>query len=371
MTLAMVLLEDLFDVALLNKHLADGNVRQQEHPDLPLAILNYTTQAQYSGAWDEVTMACRGLIVDDQLRVVARPFGKFFNHYEPHAAAIPLDAAVSVTDKADGSLGILYPTQNGHAVATRGSFTSGQAVHATEVWRDRYEDQVPVSADVTWLFEIIYPANRIVLDYGDLDDLVLLGGVDIHTGRWIPATKTAWPGRTVESFDHPTLADALAAPPRPNAEGLVVYDPDTGHRVKIKQEDYIRLHRVITGLNARVVWEHLAAGRPLVELLDPLPDEFHVWTIDVAEQLSSQVSTWQQEASEVFEAVMARLDLAPGGPVDREDRKRFAQHAVNHPLKWALFALLDGKTIEPGLWKQAQPSGTWTPSGRVFSEDTA
>lgn len=364
-------LADLFDVALLDKHVAAGNVRRQQHPDLPLTILNYTAQAQYSQAWDDVTMACRGLIVDDQNTVVARPFGKFFNHYEPHAARIPLDAAVSVTDKADGSLGILYPTPTGHAVATRGSFTSEQAIHATEVWRERYEDQVPVSAGVTWLFEIVFPANRIVLDYGDLDDLILLGGVDIRTGIWTPATKTAWPGRMVESFEHATLADALAAGPRPNAEGLVVYHPASGERVKIKQEDYLRLHRIITGLNARVVWEHLADGRPVAELLDPLPDEFHDWTIDVAEQLTDQVTAWRHEAFEGFEAVMGLLGLTPGGRVEREDRKRFAEHAVRHPLKWALFALLDGKTIEPGLWRQARPEGTWTPTGRVFSEDTA
>lgn len=354
----MTRLGHLFDVALLGKHVEAGNVRRQEHPELPLAILNYTAQAQYSQAWDEVTMACRGLIVDDQGIVVARPFGKFFNHYEPHAARIPLDAAVSVTDKADGSLGILYPTPDGHAVATRGSFTSEQAVHATEVWRERYEDQVPVSAGVTWLFEIVFPANRIVLDYGDLDDLLLLGGVDIRTGRWVPATKTAWPGHIVEALDHATLAAALAAPPRPNAEGLVVYHPASGDRI-------------ITGLNARVVWEHLAANQPISDLLEPLPDEFHAWVFDVAYQLSTQVDAWRDEATDVFETVSTLLGLTPGEPVDREDRKRFATHAVQHPLKWALFALLDGKDIEPGLWRQARPEGTWTPSGRTFSEDTA
>lgn len=368
----MTHLADLFDVALLEKHVEAGNVRRQEHPELPLSILNYTAQAQYSQAWDEVTMACRGLIVDDHGTVVARPFGKFFNHYEPHAAHIPLDAAVSVSDKADGSLGILYPTPDGHAVATRGSFTSEQAIHATAVWRERYQGRVwPVCQDVTWLFEIVYPANRIVLDYGNLDDLVLLGWVDLRTGDWFPGNATQWPGPIVEQFDHPTLADALAAAPRPNAEGLVVYHADSGKRVKIKQEDYLRLHRIITGLNARVVWEHLAAGKPMAELIEPLPDEFHDWTHDVAYQLSEQVDAWRDEATDAFGAVMALLGLTPGEPVDRDDRKRFAAQVMHHPLKWALFSLLDGKDIDAGLWRQARPEGAWTPSGRTFTEDTA
>src|SRR5439155_17561955 len=36
------------------------------------------------------------------------------------------------------SLGILYPTPEGHAIATRGSFASEQALHATEVLREKY-----------------------------------------------------------------------------------------------------------------------------------------------------------------------------------------------------------------------------------------
>ena len=36
-------------------------------------------------------------------------------------------------------------------------------------------------------------------------------------------------------FPYASLAEALAAPPRENAEGLVVYFPGTGHRLKLKQ----------------------------------------------------------------------------------------------------------------------------------------
>lgn len=68
--------------------------------------------------------------------------------------------------------------------------------------------------------EIIYPENRIVLDYAGLDDLVLLGAVEIATGRSFgPEAVADWPGPVVETFDYATFGAALAAPPRPQSGG--------------------------------------------------------------------------------------------------------------------------------------------------------
>src|SRR4051812_48075484 len=267
----MPALTDLFDAALLGTMIQEGYVRVQRHPTDPLLIHNYTERAQFAQIWNPVTLACRGLVTTLDGTVVARPFPKFFNHGQPGAPEVDLAAPVRVTDKADGSLGVIYPDgTGGFAVATRGSFASDQALHATAVLRDRYGHWAP-PAGLTVLVEIIYPGNRIVLDYGDLDDLVLLGAVDLGTGATYGTEAVPdWPGPVVESFAYPTLADALAAPPRAGREGLVVWFPDTDLRVKLKYEEYVRLHRIVTGLNARVVWEGIG---DLDALVEPLPDE--------------------------------------------------------------------------------------------------
>jgi len=62
-------------------------------------------------------------------------------------------------------------------------------------------------------------------------------------------------GPVVESFAYATFAEALAAPPRDDREGLVVHFTDADQRVKIKYAEYVRLHRIVTGLSARTVWE--------------------------------------------------------------------------------------------------------------------
>src|SRR3954469_17993310 len=170
-------IDQLCDPALLADMVGGGYIRTQNHPSLPLLIHNYTEKAQYENVWNAATLACRGLVVSRDGRVLARPFAKFFNHGQPGAPELDLDGPVAVTDKADGSLGVLFPTPDGWAVATRGSFDSEQARHATKVWRSRYAGSFQPPEGLTLLFEIIYPGNRIVLDYGDLDDLVLLGAV--------------------------------------------------------------------------------------------------------------------------------------------------------------------------------------------------
>lgn len=70
----LVRLYDLVDPYVLNDHLDKGLVNTQKHPTLPLLIYNYTQKAQFEPHWgDETIDYCRGLIVDDNDLVIARP----------------------------------------------------------------------------------------------------------------------------------------------------------------------------------------------------------------------------------------------------------------------------------------------------------
>jgi len=373
-----VKLGDLLDEQELAQAIEDGFVRRQVHPSLPLAILNYTERATYERVWTEITRQCRGLIYNTDTReIVARPWRKFHNYGEPSAPALDLTAPASVTDKLDGSLAIFYPVPGGWAVATRGSFASEQAIHATRLLAERYPEFVPPPG-MTVLAEIIYPENRIVVDYGDMDDLVLLGAVDIATGEavdpdWVPM----WPGPIAETMAARTLADALAMLPREGREGVVVRLGD-GSTVKLKQADYLALHRVLTGTSARSVWEYLTVdackgmiAKPLhwgsrlgldparaaeilatgpgwlSRLTDGVPDEFHAWLRETIDGLNGRVSQLGRELA----AQAATLRAAYGG-----DRKAVAQVIGDHPHSGALWLLLDGKDITTYLWRDAYPA---------------
>ena len=356
----------LLDPAHLADMIEQGYVRRQVHPTLPLAIFNYTERAQYERVWNPVTLQCRGLIVaehDDS--IVARCLSKFFNYAEHPAGSLDLGAPAEITDKLDGSLGILYPAADqptGWAIATRGSFTSEQAQHATALLADRYPDFEPPNG-MTVLFEIIYPGNRIVVDYGDTDDLFLLGAVDIATGQSVgPDWVSLWDGPAAETFAARTLADALALPPRRNAEGVVVRMINTDMRVKLKQDDYVALHKLITGMNARAVWERLGAGDSIAQICAGLPDEFWPWVEQVGREL-----IYRKDAI-IGAARETHRDIIDGLP-DGWTRKDYALAAAKSPLRPWLFNLLDGRDPSAGIWRTLKPSGERALV--TYSEDTA
>lgn len=365
-------ISELLDLELLNRLLEEKFIRKQVHPEFGYEIFNYTEKAQFEGVWDDVTRACRGLIISSDGIVLARPFEKFFNHGQPEAPEIHLESLVEVTDKMDGSLGILYPefnhagVVNGYSVATRGSFTSDQAVHATKIWKSRYSDVKPISG-LTYLFEIVYPENRIVLDYGSADDLYLLGAVEMESGEhWsvedIP--QKYWPGPRTRSFGQMTFARALAMPPRPSAEGIVVHSRYSDHMVKIKQEDYVALHKLIFGLNARAIWERLGAGQTIGEICEGLPDEFHPWVQEVGDELILKQREINNRVSATHGQIVYRLtkDLGITWPFVEDDdarayRKAYAAYATQYGTDTGLlFMTLDGRDPAEEIWKSLRPS---------------
>lgn len=360
---------DLIDPADLDRGINERliNVR---HSDDGQRIYNYSDAAMYtSGAWDNPAVRqCRGLIADQDGKVVARPWAKFFNYGQKEAGALDLAAPVEVTDKMDGSLGIIHLDEAGELrVATRGSFESDQAKHATTWLRSRLEPFDLIDLDTfTLLVEIIYPDNRIVCDYGGRDELVLLGAVHIDTGAYYGPTDAAlvahWPFARAHTFSHSTLRDSLAAAPRPGAEGLCVRFLDHPHVVKIKQDDYVLLHRIVTGLSERSVWQHMSDGGTLPDLLGPLPDELHDWTRGVWQRIDAAANQANWHARDVHRSILERLPLG-------HSRGDYAEQAKRHPNTSLLFQLLDGRDPHPVILRSLKPAGD--NRARPTSEATA
>jgi RNA ligase len=336
---------------LLQEMIEQRYVNVQKHPGADLFIYNYSQSTQFDGMWNEVTLMCRGLIRDGKGNIVARPFPKFFNLSQ--VPDLPAENFVA-TEKMDGSLGILYQVDGVPYVATRGSFTSEQAIKATQILRREY-GYVTFNTEYTYLFEIIFPANRIVVDYGDMEDLVLLAIIETKTGKELSyeqvyefATENTIP--VVKRYDG--LADLEAIKKleqRPNAEGLVLTWPD-GTRAKSKFEEYVRLHRLVTGVNAKTIWELLKNGDSYEELLDRVPDEFYEWVKATVRELQEKYDETEKKAQEAFEQITS---TTPYGK--NVNRKYFAEHAKLRPHPQLLFAMLDGKDYSNAIWKMLRP----------------
>lgn len=348
----MVHVSTIFSVDDLKKAIDDGWVRFQVNEDNTLSIFNYTEVAQYKRYWNNVTLNCRGLILDNYMNIVARPWKKFFNYGE-RPLLFSTDDPVEVTDKKDGSLGILYrhPMTGDWKIATRGSFLSEQAIHATKVWNDKYSHVTVPDEGLTCLFEIVYPENRIVLDYGEMDDLVLLGSVQNKYGWYYGPNETAgmigWTGPVTEVFEYRTTNDAFKDY-RPNAEGLVIRAGS--EMVKLKQDDYVTLHKLVTGLNERAVWERLKSGETRDSICASLPDEFHGFVDNVANDLEEKFQNIYRSAHVDYCTV---LNMMPA----KYTRKEFALKATQFKYPSLLFSFLDNRSVTESIWDMIRPKG--------------
>lgn len=311
----------------MDEMIEQGYISVREHPDDPeLKIYNYTDKAQYERVWNQYTLNARGLIMRGD-KVVARGMPKFFNWQELDPQDFHLWESAVAYDKLDGSLGIIYEAPDGlPAVATRGSFTSEQALWATEFLRKNHPNYY-ITHGYTDLFEIIYPENRIVLDYGDREELVFLVTVDNLFGSVNPWLLPPDNFNRAEKVKVGTLADCLSVPPRENREGIVIYLASSGRMIKLKQEDYVRLHRIVTGLSSKTVWEDFWGDGNLRE---QLPEEFWGFYDERVEYLSMLRS----------EVVWSTVEAFHGSP---QDRKAFAQYVMTEHKELApmLFSLYD------------------------------
>jgi RNA ligase len=241
---------------ILNDYIARGLVVETRHPNLPLGIYNYSRGCQYAGDWDEVTLACRGLIMDDHGVIVASGFKKFFNYEEAlRMGTVPtrFDHCY-LQDKMDGSLGILFHYSGEWHMATKGSFVSDQALKGMEILKRKY-DLSTFMPEFTYLVEIIYPENRIVVKYSD-ERLVFIGlcrgGEELN---WATAS-TIFAASKIDMLDivntrwthdaGPALYEELKARNTENAEGFVLRFYPGNFRMKIKFNEYVRLHRLLT-----------------------------------------------------------------------------------------------------------------------------
>jgi len=385
-----------YDLDILNDYIERGLVIKQVHPTLPLSIYNYSRTCQYGRLWDEITLACRGLVLDNEGNVIAKPFPKFFNYEEHTAEEIP-NELFEVYEKMDGSLGICFyyereltyieryklwfngnyetgmeyceeivpnfddpyfhptPTTKGEwHIATRGSFVSEQAVKGKELL-GKYNFH-KLHTGYTYLFEIIYKENRIVCDY-DFEDVVLLGVINTKTGIEVNLhsdTEDVRIQNIVKNIGLNVVTryntfgegfDELKREISNSKEGYVIRFRN-GMRMKIKGDEYVRLHRILTNFSTTDIWELLRTGGNLDEFLDRVPDEFDNWVRLTMLELQSQFESIKFRSVTDFEYYKIQSN---------GDKKEFALLIKNNDYRSILFAMWDGKSYDDTIWKMIKP----------------
>lgn len=345
------------DLEKFNQLVTDKLLSVQKHNTLDLLIWNYTQRTQFSKAWTEETMMARGLITDLGGNIIARPFRKFFN-WEEKPEQIP-DELPIIYEKFDGSLGVQYYDGDKVCIATRGSFNSDQAKWATEWIQKKGLTRKDFEQGFTYLYEIIYPENRIVVNYGNRSELVLLAAIWTETGNeyGYAGDPMLTPEREGErlrlsSAVHLAYNDLSKIVEDTknldgNQEGYVFHWPFRNNlRVKMKGKEYVRLHRLITGFSTKSIWECLMNEQNLDDILQNIPDEFYDWVREKEKELWSQFSKIRNDASSAYHET---IQIA-----GRREKAIFLKEQYPEIMS-EVFAMMDEKDWKAIIWKKLRP----------------
>ena len=227
------------------------NIKIKFAPNDYRTIFNYSIDCDFS---DPVVQEARGIIINlDTLDVVCWPFRKFGNYNESYVDNIDWISA-KVQEKVDGSIVKLYWFNDEWVWATNGVIDASNAdvqgfnktFYDLIASAKNYKD-IPFEAlthDYTYIFELVSPYNRIVVEYPEIK-LYHTGtrsnitGEEYNTNIGIQKPK---------EYSISTFEDAIKAAAalnentsQVNAEGFVVVDKDW-HRIKIKSPEYLAAH---------------------------------------------------------------------------------------------------------------------------------
>jgi hypothetical protein len=219
----------------------------------------------------------------------------------------------------------------------------------------------------TLVFELIHPAARIVTDYGDRAELILLACFDRRRVAYLPYPEVRRLGDlyglpTVDALspDGITLDEQidalLASMAGTDQEGSVLTferHDEVIYRVKVKSPDYLHLMRLmshctydatvgVVEAHGFTTWPQLEVflkeqGRERVpeEVLDTYKEHFDRYVAYLAD--CDRVLAW---ARRTHEAIVAQLDATADA---KTYRKHYAALASKRPYSGLLFAALDGQ----------------------------
>lgn len=330
-----------------------GHLRKAETEDL--VLYTYTDLCTHEKLWNEYTRVARGIILEKSSgEVIAKPFPKFFNLGEMPETQLPNfpNEPYKVYEKLDGSLGIIY-FHKGWQVATKGSFSSPQALKAQELLK-KYELYY-LRTDCTFLVEIIYPDNKIVVDYGKEEKLVFLGGYENDTGKELLFSECpVGEMEAAKSYNYTfeEMIELQKTLPK-DQEGFVVRF-ENGLRLKIKGEEYLKIHKIISNLSPISFWESMENGKVPLQYLVQIPEEFKKDFEPIVETLENNYEIVQSELIQDFE----KLPIVQ----DKDCRKEIGlflktEHNLKHPDGVFPFYLGNSKALNSYIMKRIRPHG--------------
>lgn len=325
----------------------DYDINANWDESLGLVCLKYGTHSPKTH-W--LTRACRGTVLSLQnstWKVEAAGFERFFNLGEVPKLQAKFDWGQAVVEtKWDGSLIKLYHYGGEWRVSTSGTPTGQTPVNngyggtfAELFWQCAEVAEFPtwgLKPEFVYVYELITPYNRIVVDYG---------------GKWMIRlltirSKYNWeeilPPMDYGLLDCEELVQRLSSANGLDTEGYILRDIQ-GNRIKLKCPHYISLHRAVS--NGEPDWRSLIENEEWQEFVLYFPS-----FLPRVEYILGR----RKEAEEEINILRTLLR-----DKYREGRKEFALEYNQHPWFGAVMAIANGKVSSPTEFFQTMTPKRW------------
>ncbi len=325
-------------------------------------ILNYN-----QGGRNEYNSIVRGMVVrkpdatwrGDELGLISSfPFMRFFNKGEKEAAPVDFSAA-EMLEKLDGSMvGVFFPNgdpNNPQWHTRRMISTHGPDMNLIITSFDK-QKQYPfmriigdfvkklkfdkTDTKMTYVFEFIHEASKVLTQYApEQYGLYLIGARNNRTHKELTEDQLDETAKRVRSkrarrwktsgdeSEIRRLMDEIGQDTK-DFEGAVFRDPK-GQRVKLKRDDYVKLHHMLDKLSYKNLIPIALSGES-DEIVAYFPaakemiDEFEKRYQDFIDYVMKRIAYWKSKGMSKKDLAFTlmgrpakRWDKATGGPLER------------------------------------------------------
>lgn len=269
---------DIFNYLQLNQ---DGNI----------LLIRYGLHEMQRGLWknkDSIFRECRSIVIDlESEEIILAPFRKFFNLDEVeennlHNVFMEIQKAksVEITDKLDGSM------QSARYYNGDVFMAGSMAINKDNSWRlkdgysmlkGNHRIMLRENKNITFIFEYISLKDTHVVSYKKSQQgLYLIGARDITNGRHFSykelkeyANKYNVPMTKIENKSIDDILVESRKLKSDKKEGWVINIDE--HMIKIKCDDYVKLHRILDKVSSiNVIIENVAEDR-VDDMLSKIP----------------------------------------------------------------------------------------------------
>jgi len=337
------------------------------HEHILLGEVVYLVQPCHIGAkWTQANKHFRSSVWNSDGELISAGFPKFTNWGEnPEHFPVPSSLRdCVVTEKLDGSLLIVSKYKGQLILRTRGT-VDGSTLdngHELEIFKqqfanflNQYDDRYE-TWDFSYLFEWVSPENRIVLNYGDKPEWMLVGYID-HTDyslcsqSFLDEKALDWNMKRPVTFNFSDKSIdylLIAVDDWKGQEGVVVYSKEGQTLHKVKSAWYLALHHMKSELASpeKVLDVWFSMNKPDYETFyNNIATQFD---FEIANQIRgdiSKISDAWKEVQKIVDAMKVFVDGVRNLPTRRDQALKIKMAYGDTNRASFCFTLLDNKPL--------------------------